>query len=772
MRIQIGVGDLAMFVHRRGDIDDRSEEQATAREGIATQRAYQQRQKLEMPSYDAEVRVARDFAYETIDLRVSGRIDGVAILDELHEKRLVIEEIKTTRKNPNSIPLCDRSVHEAQVRLYAGMFEHEETVDCVETRLTYVHPDTNATTTVETEESIEELDSYFEATARNYCEWLHDVCTRIEGRNASAAKQMFPFETYNESQLPLARAGYVSLRDETNLLFEAPTGTGKTIAATFPAVKAIGEGDLDRVVYATARTTGQRAAASAFSLLQKANADLIHVTVSAKERVCLTPGAACRPDECEYAKGHYDRVRDATKMLLRKGSVDRAAIDAIAKTKKVCPFELSLDVAEWSDAVICDYNYVFDPLVQLSRLQSRLFKRVGLLVDEAHRLTERVRDMLSCAFDLEVFDEAVAQVDDPSLARLLQPIQNSFTQNFEALLASPGEIAVDEFDSDLKTAVDRLFDADAVRLLTAAAHDAVNACLFELMRLRTIHAIRDDNPAKFVWLLNRSESSRTLTLRCLLPDAWIRETTASYHGSIRFSGTMSPGELFNEEHGLTGPIKQVELTPDKRRLSVFVVPNISTYWSDRAQTAPALAQLITQIQHAAKGSWLIAFPSFAYLELVAAQLAESNDVLVQKTQMNLEEREEFLSRLALDERTLAFVVMGGVFTESIDIEQSALEGVVVVSPGLPPQSLERERLKALSPFGYEIAYRRPAMTRVVQAAGRVVRSETDRGVVVLIDPRYTRSEFTRYFPSHWAPQIVKSADLVPELQAFQKSVRH
>lgn len=770
MEILIGVADLAMFVHRRGDIDDRSEDPTSAREGIEVQRKYQARIKQEQTKYESEIRVKREFRHESITLHVTGRADGAVIVDKLQGSRLLVEEIKTTRKSPESVPSCDRTVHDAQVRLYAAMMESRRKVASVVTRLTYIHPDSGETRHFEQTEDADSLDEYFESTARDYCDWVNDVLTRVRTRNELAVTQEFPFEIYNKSQLQLARHGFVSLRDKTNLLFEAPTGTGKTMATAFPAVKAMGEQVLDRVVYSTARTTGQQVAVDSFSTLRKQNDRLVQVTVSAKDRVCLTPGAACRPEECDYAKGHFDRVREATKGLLRKGMVDRTAIDTVARSEKVCPFELSLDVAEWSDIVICDYNYVFDPLVQLKRLRSRLFSRVGLLVDEAHRLTERVRDMLSCVFDLELLENAVSEAENSPLEPYFKRVQRVLNELLDDALSSIGETVVDEIDLRLTEAVDRLFESDDLRLRNMTEFDAINNCLYELLRFRTIANISEEDPQKFVWLLTRTRTERRVQFRCLLPNAWISNVVNEYHGSIRFSGTISPGALFNEEHGLQGPIKNATLAPDLSRLSVYVVPDITTYYNERTRTAPDLATLIENIGINATGNWLIAFPSFEYIDLALAHLSVAESSLVQRPRMSLEERDEFLNRLSLDTNQLGFVVMGGVFTESIDIEQASLEGVVVVSPGIPPRSIERDRIAALSDHGYEIAYRRPAMTRVVQAAGRVVRGEKDRGIVVLVDPRFTRSDFARYFPSHWQPETIKAEEIATHIRAFQQLI--
>lgn len=768
MEISIGVTELATFVHRRGDIDDRSEDPTSAREGLEAQGTYQNRIKLENSQYESEVRVKREFQHASITLHVTGRADGVAVNDELQGSRLLVEEIKTTRKNPDSVPSCDRTVHEAQVRLYAALLDARHDVASIVTRLTYIHPDSAETHHFDEAESVASLDGFFDATARKYCDWVSDVLRRLEERNELADSQEFPFTSYNKNQLQLARHGFVSFRDETNLLIEAPTGTGKTMATTFPAVKAMGERELDRVVYSTARTTGQQAAVDAFTTLRNQNDRLVQVTVSAKERVCLTPGAACRPEECEYAKGHFDRVREATKHLLQKGNVDRLAIDAMAKSRKVCPFELSLDVAEWADVVICDYNYVFDPLVQLKRIRSRLFNRVALLIDEAHRLTERVREMLSCEFDLELIEKAVIEVKNSVLEPHLSNILRVLDDFLDRTLPSIGEAVVDEIDHSLADVVDRLFESDDVRFRNVAEGDAIDGCLYELLRYRTIAKISEEDPHRFVWLLDRSRTERRILFRCLLPNAWISDIVSGFHGSIRFSGTMSPGELFNEEHGLQGPIKNAVLMPDADRLSVYVVPDITTFYDERTRTAPTLAGLIEDIRNGSSGNWLVAFPSFAYMDLVLGHMTVEAISLVQKPRMNLAERDEFLNRLALDDKQLVFVVMGGVFTESIDIEQASLEGVVVVSPGIPPRSIERDRISALSDHGYEIAYRRPAMTRVVQAAGRVVRGEKDRGIVVLVDPRFTRSDFARYFPSHWQPKTIKASELITHVRAFQR----
>lgn len=763
--------DLASFVHRRGDIDDRDDDTTTAKEGIEAQKAYQLEVKKENGSYESEVGVEREFESESITLVISGRIDGLLHERELTGVRRIVEEIKTTRTRVSDIPLSTKSVHEAQLKLYASMISHIEKIDTVATRLTYLHPDSGNQTIEEHDWEGKELEEFFKETVDAYCSWLEVVLTRIESRNTQAKTQEFPYSSFNTNQQYLARHGFMSLRNKSNMLMEAPTGTGKTIGTLFPAVKAMGEGELDRIVFSTARTTGQRAASDAVDKLTEQNDALVQVTISAKDRVCLTPGAACRPDECEYAKGHFDRVQDATKNVLRKGNVDRNTIDAMAKSRKVCPFELSLDAAEWADVVVCDYNYVFDPMVRFSRLQGTVFSRVGLLVDEAHRLTERVREMLSVTFDLDELNRVVQITQTQPIGKFLETIYDGMSQTMSSALPRRGETVVDNIDPSVPGTVSKLVSANLLRLnfpLSKEDKDAVQSCLMELFRFWLLWENVAKEPHKFLWHLSRDKAGAVLALKCLMPDTWIANTMARYNGSIRFSGTLSPGELFNEEHGLDGPILQGKLQPDPRRLSVFVVPDISTYYKDRVDTAPQLAKMIEQIRELSSANWLVAFPSFEYMHLVFEHMKRTEGVLVQEPDMSLTQRDAYLAELKSNNLNIGFIVMGGVFAESIDIDPAALEGVVVVGPGIAPRSLVQDRLVELSEQGYEIAYRRPAMTRVIQAAGRVVRGESDRGIVVLVDPRFTHSEHSTYFPNHWQPQVSRAEELQRHIVEFQQ----
>ena len=737
-----------------------------AKEGIESQARYQSKQKSDIAEYQSEQRIYFKFVDGDLTLDVRGRVDGVFEQVELAGALTVIEEIKTTRTPPDEVVLSARSVNEAQMKLYAAMWLIKSNLKEIGAQLTYLNPDTQVAHTDFNQYQAKELKEYLNETCATYAAWISVVLQRLTLRNSEAAAQEFPYKKYNEDQQRLARHGYMSLRDGTDLLFEAPTGSGKSMTASFPAVKAMGEDKIDRVVFCTARTTGQQAANAAFLKLREQNDSLVTVTVSAKERVCLTPGAACRPEECTYAKGHYDRIREATSNLLLRRHVSRDAIDTIARNFKVCPFELSLDAAEWADAIICDYNYVFDPFVQLNRIHSKLFDRVGLLVDEAHRVTDRVRESLSCTFDLNMIEQALS-VDLPKrIQQCLSRVLEALSSSLDDQVSGRGTAMVESVGYDITLSIKTLLDELEKPENRFDAEGELRDLFYLFQQFQTIWAIREDSPQKFAWQLESNPTFRHVSLRCLIADNWIASIFQNYSGSVRFSGTLSPGVLYNEEHGLDGPCLTARISADPDRLGVLVVPDLSTFYKDRERTAPELAQLLEGVRGEADGNWLVAFPSFTYLNQVLEHMSESESILVQERDLTLNEREEFINYLAVGRQMLAFVVMGGVFTESVDFEHSALEGVVVVSPGIPPQSPELERIRSLSDNGYEIAYRKPAMVRVIQAAGRVLRNETDRGLVILIDSRFTRPDFSRYFPSHWIPRVIKAEDLAQEVATF------
>ena len=763
MKLSIGVSELATFVHRRGDINYRFEDSTQMHEGVRAQQQYQEQQLKEFQHYSREHRLSRQFAYEELQLNVSGRADGVLL-----NRNTLVEEVKATRKPFDELFQSRGTEHVAQARLYAAMLLTEETeVRACEVKVTYVHPDTLSTKSFTETIDRDELKQFFIDTCTHFASFVLAVLQRIERRNTLATAQEIPFTSVAEEQRNLARRVYMSIRDREHLMFEAPTGTGKTIATLYPAVKAMGSSLIDRMIYATARTTGQRVVHDTMKVLSKSNEHVRSIVITAKDRICFTPGATCAPENCEFAQGHFDRVQAARKDLLAHPNIDQNLVELVARSHKVCPFELSLDSAEWCDIVVGDYNYVFDPFVALQRLHSRLFKRVGVLVDEAHRLSSRVADMLSAELSLELLRSANSECPLQDIRAITKKLIQWFENAARNLLSSEEEFEISVLDEKFWQLIEAFIVA-CEDVDMESTNESVFRCWSAILRMHDARTRYDSE--SYITLMRREEEDLNLVLRCIAPGSWIRATLKEYSGSVRFSGTLSPAKVFEESHGVAGPFVRAQSKPDPHRFGVLLVPDISTYWNDRERSVNQIVKVIEDIRSSAPENWLVAFPSFEYLERVFEAIENADEgVLKQKTNMTVEERAEFIEWMNEPNARIGFTVMGGVFTESVDFEPTALAGVVVVGPSIPPSSLELDKLRNSTELGFELAYRQPAMTRVVQAAGRVVRHTTDRGIIVLLDPRFTRGEYQQYFPQHWMPRVVKTSCIEEALTDFWRS---
>lgn len=760
MKFSIGASELATFVHRKGDINYRFEDSTQMLEGVKAQQQYQEHQLKTFQHYSREYRLSQQFVYEDLQLTVSGRADGLLL-----NPTPVIEEVKATRKSVDELFQSRGTEHVAQARLYAAMLLTEETeVQECEVRVTYVHPDTLSSKSFAETVDRGELRQFFEDTCTHYASFVFAVMQRIEQRNTQASTQEMPFTTVAEEQRNLARRVYMSLRDREHLMFEAPTGTGKTIATLYPAVKAMGSNLMDRVVYTTARTTGQRVVHDTMKALSTSNKHVRSIVITAKDRICFTPGATCAPENCEFAQGHYDRVQAARQDLLMHPTIDQKLVELVARSHKVCPFELSLDTAEWCDIVVGDYNYVFDPFVALQRLHSRLFKRVTVLIDEAHRLGSRVADMLSSELRLELLKTVFRECPLQDLRSIIQQLIRWFEDTTSNSVSNDEEFEISVLDEKFWQLIEA-FVLACEDVDMESTDESVFRCWSAILRMHDARSRYDSE--SYICLMRRQEEDLILVLRCIAPGPWIRETLRKYSGSVRFSGTLSPAMVFEESHGVAGPFVRSQTKPDPLRFGVMLVPDISTYWNDRERSIDEIVKVLEDIRNSVNGNWLVAFPSFEYLDRVFDAIENSNQcVRKQDSHMTVEERAAFIEWMNEPNARFGLAVMGGVFTESVDFEPTALAGVVIVGPSIPPSSLELDKLRDSSELGFELAYRQPAMTRVVQAAGRVVRHATDRGVIILIDPRFSRTEYQQYFPRHWDPRIVKTSQIAPELDRF------
>lgn len=768
---RVSVKELAEFAHRRGHIHYRYQSATLALEGIARQKAWQQGRG---EGYRREHRVAATFG----DLEVSGRIDGW----DAHAG--VVEEVKTTRADAEALHAQMGDVHCAQARLYGAMLALEQdAIVRLLVRVVYLHPDAPVERSYEERWLRRDLVTYFEATCGVYAAHLALVRARLARRDAALRRLTFPYAAFRAEQRRLAKHLYRGFRDGGDWLVDAPTGAGKTMTSVFPALKAMGQGALDRLVYITSRTTGQRAVEDALGRAAAAipGVALVTVTVTAKERICFVPGTPCDPDRCEFASGYYQRMPAARRALLERGRAVRQDVEAVAEQHRVCPFALSLDAAAWADAVVCDYNYVFDPVVRLTRLHSRLFARVGLVVDEAHQLGDRVRDMLSAKLSRQTVKAALAEKSLPdNLAKRFRSVDRALA----ALARGADEAArlIAKPDA-LCRAIERLAAAFGTEagLDTEALPRAVDAYWQALGFGRAAEWAEE---GAFHYLASGSGRGLCAQLACTAPGVHIHRTLALFQGTVRQSGTLAPASLFQCVHGFDAdaPALSSDGGWEAERLGVFAVSDLSTYFRDRKRSLTALATLIDKLAAATPGNTLVALPSFAYLAALAARFEafrrrERDDggeveVRCQTPDMALVDRQEFIAWLNQTRKTrrIGFVVMGGVFAESVDFDSQALRLAVVVGPGLPPHSLLRDLVAQDAErggmTGFDVAYRQPAMARVAQTVGRIARTPGQRGVAVLVDPRFAAPGYRAFLPSRWRIASVRAGQAPDAVAAF------
>ena len=749
--IRVSVRELVEFVLRTGGLGRESIFMGPRR-ALEGARAHQRLQKSRPADYEAEVFLTRDVTTATLTLRVSGRIDGlIRGLGLWH-----IEEIKTLSRphDGQADPL-----HWAQAKIYGAMIAAIEpnAPDMFEFLLTYLELATGKISEHRQTASHVELEKFFNEVVAEYLTWAEAQAAWEPTRNASIAALEFPFAKYRAGQRALAVAVYRTIRDGEQLIAEAPTGIGKTVSVLYPAIKALGEGKARKIFYLTARTVGRTVAQETVALLREKGLRLRSLTLTARDKICFKESETCDALECPYATAYYDRIKPALRAALKEESLDRGAIEALARRHSVCPFELSLDVARWADLIICDYNYAFDPGSYLRRFFDDDPGGYIFLVDEAHNLPERAREMFSAEFSSRgVADEcAVIRKSSADAAETLTALKECIEQ-----LAGKSENSIAEVPQTLLSATKNFLAAgehQLVRNEAGPAHECLLQRYFEATRLwRTA----ENYDRGYATIFTPLGDGATVRLYCADPTNLLKETLKRADAAVFFSATLSPMQYFAE-------ILQGSKTPKKLQLpSPFPAENLSivahrkidTTLKQRANTASAVAQTIVEACSQRTGNYLVFFSSFQYLQDVfeKVQPLTNATLIAQSPQMSEADRDAFLKSFANEpaQTQIGFAVLGGIFGEGIDLVGDRLIGAIVVGVGLPQLCLERdlisERFSARELDGYDFAYRFPGMNRVLQAAGRVIRTETDRGFVLLIDRRFAETRYRQLLPAHWA----------------------
>ncbi|MEW6262097.1 MAG: ATP-dependent DNA helicase [Thermodesulfobacteriota bacterium] len=771
--IRISVRDLVERVLRSGDLDFGFSLGPNRLQGI---RAHQQLQSTRPAEYAREVKVSRRIESKTLILEIGGRLDGVY----RYADRAVIEEIKTGGRDPSLIPEADRKLHWGQVKVYGYLYALGEGLNEVEVRLTYYQLETGRTDHLDQAFTLAELAAFFKDLTDRYLEWAELLADWRRRRDVSINNLTFPYADYRPGQRQMIETVKQTALTGGSLLVQASTGTGKTISTLFPALQALAHGRAAKIFYLTARSTGRSAAEKTLATLRAGGLRLKSVTLLARDKICFRPEAACNALDCRYALGFFDRVDAALAELFGQDAWTGEVVAAAAARHAVCPHELSLELTLWADLVVADYNYAFDPRAYLRRFFDESGEYV-LLVDEAHNLAERARDMFSARLEKKPFQEAadIFGRDKPDLAEALRRVADWLDRPGLEFETEATLSAVKERPADLLPLLEDFLSAAGAELMRRDEcfhQQALPDLYFQVAAFLKIATQYDEDYAS---LFQQSGRGAQLTLLCLDPGRRLARTLAQVRASVFFSATLAPLDYFQHILGC-GPEASRLILPSpfpRENLCLAVADHISTFYRRRRDTQNSVVRMIMTLLRSRRGNYLVFFPSYEYLNLVNSTLVEAApdlNLAVQTPSLGEKDRDAFLARFESEDNLVGLAVLGGIFGEGIDLPGEKLAGAVIVGVGLPAPSPERELIREHfnrhNEMGYEYAYLYPGFSRVLQAAGRVIRSEEDRGVVLLIDQRYAAPVYQDLFPEGWSPVRVRDErGLAEVLDKFRTS---
>lgn len=762
----VSVRALVEFVLRSGDLagDRDFFRPSRALEGT---REHQRLQKNRPANYQAEVPVSFRIETDRVSLTIKGRVDGILCAGET----ILIEEIKTTVGCAEHTP---DPLHWAQAKVYAFIYLREHSAARVEIQLTYADLETGLVTRHTQAVGMAELSEHFDALVAVYLCWLDEHAQWCDLRDDSIRSANFPFGEYRPGQRRLAVAAYRALVAGGRLFAEAPTGIGKTVSMLFPAVKAFGEGHVSKIFYLTAKTVARAVAEKALADMRASSGLRFRsLTLTAKQEFCVLNGQPCDRRTCPLALGYYDRVKGALRELLAQESLTRPVLERIAQRHRVCPFALALDAAPWVDAIICDYNHVFDPQACLKQFFDDASGEYAFLIDEAHNLVERARDMFSADLDQQAILELERALDPeiPRCAKTLRSLSRRLRGLFKAGAgeSQPREgegIVLNQFPAELLPPL-REFLEEAEAWLAGAVNAPFRQALLEFyFAALAFLRIAESSHEGYGILLRSFGRHVSLRLFCLDPARFLRQALERGKAALFFSATLRPMDYFRTTLGADAADTVLELPSPfpPENFAVLIEDQIATHFRARETTLDRVARAIAAAIQPRTGNYLAYFPSYQYLHAVLERfrtLPFEGELLVQESGMTDERRRAFLDAFhaARDRTLLGFAVMGGMFGEGIDLIGERLVGAIVVGVGLPQVCLERELIRNYfqerNGMGFEYAYVYPGMNRVLQAVGRVIRSESDRGVALLIDARFRQSQYRDLLPRWWAVRTAR-----------------
>lgn len=756
---KVSVRELVAFVHNEESIDNRKQSNHTALEGSKIHRKLQQSMD---ENYQSEVSLKTVYQGKQFDIQLEGRCDGIW----QKENQIIIDEIKTGEHTFEQLEDATLQLFMAQAKIYAYIYALQEKLEEVVVMVRYFCTQDEKIDEYQNQYSFDELNDYYQETMKEYEKWLIFLDKYRQNRQKKLQALQFPYNNYRKGQRELSIAVYRTLSQEKCLFMEAPTGTGKTLSTLFPALKAMGEYNQGRIFYLTAKTITRQVALDTMKLFEEQQSEIKTIEISAKEKICFMNECKCNPDYCPFAKNYYQKQKLAIWDLLNNGHFySREQISEVAKKYECCPFELSLDLSLYSDVIVCDYNYLFDPQVYLKRFFELEETDSYFLVDEGHNLISRAREMYSKALSLQLIK------DFKKLLPKHHRKHHKILQQFIEYCEESRKLLKDRDYLFQKELPDKLIDlgyrwSEYFRDFLLELKDEIPTWLqnlyFDLMSFLKISEYYDDH---FTFLVELVNHELQFKIFCLDPAHFIKQKLDFGKGSVLFSATLSPVQYYqNLLVGHTDDLTFRQSSPfNQNQFQVLVADYLPMTYKYRSQVVDSLCELIKKATDIKAGNYFCFFPSFSYMEEVYQryiQLYPEAEVLIQSRELKDVEKEAFLANFQAqnEQVVLGFCVLGGVFSEGIDLKKNRLIGSIIVSVGLPQISKEQEELKRYfdekNQQGFYYIYQLPGFNKMMQAAGRVIRTEEDRGVILLIDQRFSRKDYMQLYPSHWSKGVV------------------
>lgn len=772
--IKMSVHQLVDFLLRKGDIDNRVYNKNTMNEGSRLHASYQRRQDSD---YIAEYYLIHTFKVDDFEVTLNGRADGIISRPFL----TTIDEIKTSVMDNEEFYQEQGEWHLGQAKIYALIYALDYDLERMGVRLTYINQLNNSSLVKDFKYTKEELENYVTDLIREYLEFYKLVFSQLEKRNETSELLDFPFKKFRKGQRELAKYTFAAIKNKQNLYVEAPTGIGKTMSTLFPAVKSFSNGEVDKIFYLTAKNSGVEAAFNATKLLVEKGLRVVAIQITAKEKICACPGRGCNPDECPFAKNYYGKVRNAIiEAVTHELLLSKDVITEYAMRHQICPFEYELDLSLFSDIIICDFNYLFDPIVYMRRYFDEDNYRMVGLIDEAHNLVERGRDMYSASINYYEFKRMKNSLKDynhKELKTALRRINKLFKAYQEE--KEEGYNLLDDIDNKILNALSNFqkFCSDFMKKEHQKVTDELKDFYFSTIRFSKIADFFDEN---FKFFIYKDQKEISLNIYNLDPSSLIGESLKKLEAAVLFSGTLSPLDYYVQMLGGNedSPVLKIPSPFPKENFKLMIAPNVSTTYKNRDNTILEVVDYIKTMVDQKVGNYFVFFPSYKYLNSVLAKFDDSSyELHVQKSEMSESEKIRFLDNFQANPKTshIAFAVLGGIFSEGIDLLHDRLIGAIIVGVGLPQISYERDLIRNYfnenEENGFEYAYVKPGMNRVMQAVGRVIRSEEDVGAVLLIDERYMHRQYQDLFKAEWNNYrvVLTIDDLKDELVSFYKN---